>query len=362
MMNTTVAPVPMRASIETVPQHWRQLAAYLANHGMQLDLAQPPSQFASGFANLNYLIRIDGEPAVLRRPPRGPWPPGAYDMGREFRILSRLWQQFPLAPRGLHLCEDTRIIGAPFQIIEYRQGISLRDSLPPELGGDPAIARRLGDTLVDLLAQLHRVDPAQVGLDTLGKPAGFLQRAAEGWIKRASMAVEGWASDSTRQLIVELAHWLRVHQIDGGEAVLLHNDFKLDNVLIDPQSLQPLAVLDWDQGTRGDGLFDLAILLSYWTERDDPPAMHEMAQMPTAQPGFPTREQAAARYARALGRDLSDFRFHRVLAQLRTAVIFQQLHVRWRLGETRDPRYARFGELGEGLLEFAREISLGRVF
>jgi aminoglycoside phosphotransferase (APT) family kinase protein len=109
-------------------------------------------------------------------------------------------------------------------------------------------------------------------------------------------------------------------------------------------------------------LFDLAILLSYWTERDDPPAMHQMAQMPTAQPGFATREEAAARYALALGRDLSGFRFHRVLAQLRTAVIFQQLHTRWRHGETRDQRYAEFGELGEGLLEFAREISLGRVF
>jgi aminoglycoside phosphotransferase (APT) family kinase protein len=362
MMNTIAAPEPMRGRIETVPQHWRRLAAYLADHGMRLDLEQPPEQFASGFANLNYLIRIDGTQAVLRRPPRGPWPPGAYDMAREFRILSRLWQAFPLAPRGLHLCEDSRIIGAPFQIIEYRQGISLRDSLPPTLAADPAIARQLGETLIDLLADLHRVDPASVGLEELGKPSGFLQRAAEGWIKRASIAVEGWATNHTRQLINELAHWLRENQGEGNGAVLLHNDFKLDNVLIDPQSLQPLAVLDWDQGTRGDGLFDLAILLSYWTERDDPPAMHQMAQMPTAQPGFATRKEAAARYALALGRDLSGFRFHRVLAQLRTAVIFQQLHTRWRHGETRDQRYAEFGELGEGLLEFAREISLGRMF
>ncbi|MBB6095393.1 aminoglycoside phosphotransferase (APT) family kinase protein [Povalibacter uvarum] len=361
-MTTIAAPQPMRHRIETVPQHWRQLEEYLASRGMQLRLDTDPQQFAGGFANLNYLIHIDGKPAVLRRPPRGPWPPGAYDMGREFRILSRLWERFPLAPRGLHLCEDARVIGVPFQIVEYRAGISVRDSLPEPFCRDAAVAQRLGETLVDLLAELHRVDVAAIGLENLGKPNGFLVRAAEGWIKRASLAVEGWASAGTQQLIIELAHWLREHQIESHGAVLLHNDFKLDNVLLDPQSLRPLAVLDWDQGTRGDGLYDLAILLSYWTERNDPPAMHQMAQMPTAQPGFPSREQAALRYARALGRDLSDFRFHRVLAQLRTAVIFQQLHARWRSGETQDPRYAAFAELGEGLLEFAVSIARGQVF
>lgn len=139
---------------------------------------------------------------------------------------------------------------------------------------------------------------------------------------------------------MELAHWLRENQAGEERAVLLHNDFKLDNVLIDAATLAPLAVLD----------------------PGDPPAMHRMAQMPTAQPGFPTREQAALRYAQALGRDLSGFRFHRVLAQMRTAVIFQQLHTRWRRGETHDPRYAGFGELGEGLLCVARSIAAGEMF
>ncbi len=362
MMTTVAAPQPMRHRIETVPQHWRELAAYLAAQGMKLDLETQPQQFAGGFANLNYLIHIDGKPAVLRRPPRGPWPPGAYDMGREFRILSRLWEQFPLAPRGLHLCEDTRVIGVPFQIVEYRAGISVRESLPEPFCQDAVVAKNLGETLIDLLAQLHGVDPASVGLETLGKPAGFLKRAAEGWIKRASLAIEGWGTERAQQLIIELAHWLRAHQTENRGAVLLHNDFKLDNVLLDPQSLQPVAVLDWDQGTRGDGLYDLAILLSYWTERDDPEAMQQMAQMPTAQAGFPTREQAAQRYAQKVGRKLDDFRFHRVLAQVRTAVIFQQLHARYRSGETRDPRYGTFGELGEGLLAFALDIARERVF
>jgi aminoglycoside phosphotransferase (APT) family kinase protein len=352
----------MRAEIETVPQYWPRLAEYLAGLDMQLDLDSPPQQFAGGFANLNYLIKLDGQPAVLRRPPKGPLPAGAYDMAREFQILSRLWQKFPLAPRGLHLCEDARVIGAPFQIVEYRTGVSLRDSLPASLAGDVKVGAALGNTLVDILIELHRVEPASVGLETLGKPSGFLQRATEGWIKRASVAVDGWGTPTTLQLIIELAHWLREHCVPDANQGLLHNDFKLDNVLLDPATLTPLAVLDWDQGTRGDGLFDLAVLLSYWTEPGDPEAMHQMAQMPTTGAGFPSRRQVAERYASALGRDLAAFRFHRVLAQMRTAVIFQQLHVRWRRGETRDSRYERFGEIGEGLLLFARSIACGEVF
>jgi aminoglycoside phosphotransferase (APT) family kinase protein len=352
---------PLRTVYETVPQHWQQLAAYLAAHGMQLQTDPPPRQFAGGFANLNYLIQVDGKDAVLRRPPRGPLPAGAYDMEREFRILSRLWQKFPLAPRGLHLCQDAGIIGAQFQIVEFRPGISLRE-LPESVRGDTQLGEVLGQTMIDVLIELHRVDPSQVGLDSLGKPQGFLRRCIDGWVQRATVAVEGWGSPQTLQLIVELAQWLRERQVEDGATTLLHNDFKLDNLLLDPLTFTPLAVLDWDQGTRGDGLLDLAILLSYWTEHGDPPAMHRMGQMPTSQPGFPTRQQVAERYAIALGRSLEHFQFYRVLAQLRTAVVFQQLHARWRRGETRDHRYASFGQLAEGLLEFARAIARSEVF
>lgn len=351
-----------RSHAETVPQDWARLQGYLAEQGLQLSIEPKPRQFAGGFANLNYLVIIDGGEAVLRRPPMGPLPPGAYDMGRESKILSRLHEQFPLAPRALHLCLDESVLGAPFQLTEYRRGASFRDSLPAPLAGDAAVGARLGNTLIEVLAQLHRVDPDAVGLGDLGKPQGFLARAVEGWIKRANLAVEGWATPRTRALIDELSGWLRTHQVIDGPAALLHNDFKLDNLLLDPQTLRPVGVLDWDQGTRGDGLFDLATLLSYWTEAGDPEAMQRMQQMPTAQPGFPTREQAALAYAQATGRDLSNFRFYRVLAQFKTAVIFQQLHARWVSGATKEARYATLGALSEGLLEFALEIALAKRF
>ncbi|MDB5969981.1 MAG: aminoglycoside phosphotransferase [Hydrocarboniphaga sp.] len=352
----------LRSQAETVQQDWARLAEYLDALGMSLDRRQEPRQFAGGFANLNFLVRIDDAEAVLRRPPLGILPPGAYDMGRESKILSRLWERFPLAPRSLHLCMDAAVIGAPFQITEFRNGLSIRDHLPLQYDGSAEVGCRLGATMIEVLSRLHRLDPAAVGLDQLGRPSGFLGRAVEGWIKRATQAVAGWASPRMLTLIVELSGWMRANGVPDGPSVLLHNDFKLDNLLLDPHTLEPVALIDWDQGTRGDGLFDLATLLSYWSEAGDPEAMQQLQQMPTAQPGFPTRLEAAQAYAAATGRDLSDFRFFRVLAQFKTAVIFLQLHARWRSGDTKERRYASFGQLGESLLAFAQDIAADRVF
>jgi aminoglycoside phosphotransferase (APT) family kinase protein len=157
----------------TIPQDWASLAHYLARRGIVLGPA-PPRQFAGGYGNLNYLIEIDGERAVLRRPPGGPLPYGANDMAREYRILSSLWREYPLAPRAMFFCDEASVLGAPFQIIEYRSGMVIRDTLPPGLAGRPEAGMLLSRQLVESLAALHAVDPAQVGLETLGRPSGFL--------------------------------------------------------------------------------------------------------------------------------------------------------------------------------------------
>jgi len=344
-----------KPAAESVPQDWLRLARYLADHGMTLDASLQPRLFAGGFANLNYLVLIDGREAVLRRPPMGPLPPGAYDMGREHRILSRLHEQFPLAPRGLHHCDDAEVLGAPFQLTEFRRGISVRDELPPDWAAQVDIGARLSKLLIQTLAELHRVDPATVGLDTLGKPQGFLARAMDGWRKRAALSFA--ISPAQLPLLDATGQWLATHLVPDRSVNLLHNDFKLDNLLLSADSARPVALLDWDQGTRGDGLFDLATLLSYWTQANDPPELQAMRQMPTTRPGFPRRSEVIEAYAQTSGRDLSEFRFHLSLANLKTAVIFQQLYQRYHTGETRDTRYAGFEAVAAALLQRAHDVA-----
>jgi aminoglycoside phosphotransferase (APT) family kinase protein len=342
---------------QSVPLDWAALRRYLNDHGMRLD-GEPPRQFAGGLANLNYLIHLDGSPAVLRRPPMGELPAGAYDMAREFRILSRLPDALPFVPRGLFLGTDPSVIGTQFQIIEYRPGLVIREHIPVGLAGRPEVGPRLSQVLLETLAAIHGVDTVAVGLEELGRPVGFLGRTVNGWRKRGTAAQE----PGTETLHADLGRWLEEHQVPDGAPALLHNDFKLNNMILDPRDLSPVAVVDWDQGTRGDPLFDFATLLSYWVEVDDPPALHDMEQMPADEGGFWPREQAVASYAALSGRDMSDFLFHRVLAMYKLGVIFLQLGLRWRSGTTTDPRYAGLTAIGTGIVEFAHEIARGRAF
>ncbi len=351
-------PATLRRPEDAVPQNWPRLAAYLAGHGHGLDLDDPPRQFAGGFGNLNYLIRLDGDWAVLRRPPPGPLPPGANDMARENRVIGGLSPILPLVPKNLHFCADETVLGRPFLIMDYRPGVVIRGAIPPRYAAVDGLGGRITDMLVDFLAALHAVDPAAAGLADLGRPEGFLDRAVAGWTKRAKVATD----NDPPAVVGDIAAWLGGQRVVPQPPTLLHNDFKLDNMILDADTLDPVAVVDWDMGSRGDPLFDFATLLSYWVEADDPPAMHAINQMVTASPGFPRRAAVAETYARRTGRDLSDFRYYRVLAGFKLGVVFLQLHARFRRGETDDPRFADFGPTGEGLLVFAHDIAQGRVF
>jgi aminoglycoside phosphotransferase (APT) family kinase protein len=295
---------------------------------------------------------------VLRRPPPGELPAGSHDMAREHRILSRLADALPFVPRSLHLCAEKNVIGVPFQILEYRTGLVIRSTLPPSLVGRPEVGPRLAHVLLETLSALHAVDPASVRLGDLGRPEGFLERAVAGWRKRGA-AVQYAANEKS---LAELGAWLETHRVPEGPPSLLHNDFKLDNMILDPRDLHAVGVVDWDQGTRGDPLFDFATLLSYWAEPDDPPAMHEMAQMPSVAAGFPPRREAVRAYAAMTGRDMSNFKFHRMLALFKLGIIFLQLGHRYRIGQTTDPRYANLSNIGTGLLEFAQEVKADRIF
>ncbi|WP_428485153.1 phosphotransferase family protein [Rhodopila sp.] len=348
----------LRSAMDSVPLDWEAVRRHLAIQGRRLDADPPPRQFAGGLANLNYLIHLDGQAAVLRRPPMGELPPGAYDMAREFHILSRLPDALPFIARGLYLCDDPDVIGQRFQIIEYRPGLVIREHLPSNLAHRPEIGVRLSQVLLETIAAIHAVDAKAVGLDDLGRPEGFLARGVAGWRKRGLAAKE----DGSDSLHHDIGQWLERHIVPDGPPGLLHNDFKLNNIILDPGDLSPRAVVDWDQGTRGDPLFDFATLLSYWIHRDDPWAMHDMEQMPAVEACLCSRQDAVAAYARLSGRDMSNFLFHRVLAMYKLAVIFLQLGLRHRTGATQEPRYAPLTGIGTGILEFTHEIAQGRAF
>jgi aminoglycoside phosphotransferase (APT) family kinase protein len=325
-----------------------RLARHLADNGLEYDAREPIRQFAGGLANRNYLIRLSGRPAVFRRPPDGDLPPGAHDMAREHLILSHIAPVFAPAPASIHFCADTTVLGAPFQILEYRSGPVLRgNGVPPGLEREGAALSR---TLTELLAQVHRIDVDQCGLGQFGRPLGFIERAIAGWRKRGSIVAAGTPDEA---IISSICVWLEQKPIAARTPTLLHLDLKFDNVVLDPESLAPRAVLDWDMGTRGDPLFDLATMLSYWAEPGEEEVFAGIDQAMTCHPGFWRRSEVAAAYAASTGRSIDDLPTLRVLALLRLGVVFLQLHAQWTSGAVKSARYAKFAEQGRKLLIYA---------
>ena len=347
-----------RAPGDSTPVDQVRLGGYLAGVGLSLDETEPIRQFGTGLANINYRLTAGGRRLVLRRPPDGDLPPGAHDMAREHRILSRLWQALPLAPECVHLCEDKSVIGVPFQLIEYRPGLVIKGDDSSHFTGRPDAAAKTGHMLVETLVAIHRVKVASVGLEDLGKPEGFVARGIRGWRGRAERLAPAGA---TGRLCREIGDWLGTQSVCERPPVLLHSDFKLDNLIVDPETLSPRAIVDWDMGTRGDPLFDLATMLSYWVEPGDPPCMHDMKQMPTAAVGFQSRAEIAAAYACLTGTDISDFPVFRVLAMYKLAVVLLQLHALWQRGAAKGDDYAHFDNIATGLLEFTHDVMLGRA-
>ncbi len=344
------------------PENWSNLQDYLEGIGHEFTPDPPPRQFVGGFGNLNFLICLNGEHWVLRRPPHGPLPPGANDMVREFRVTSRLWKRFALAPKGLLLCEESEVLGAPFLIMQYRPGAVIQMEIPESLHSK---TRRLSEMIIDVLVEFQAVDPASVGLDTLGHPEGFLKRALAGWVKRFKVAARDvYRERDCPSSAAAIIKWLEDQPVPHQDHTLLHNDFKLNNIVLDRGQLtQPTALLDWDMCTRGDPLFDFATLLSYWVEPEDPPALNKVGQMPTASsPGWMTRQEVTEYYAMVSGRDLSDIHYYRVLTAFKHCIIFMQIYARFCRGTTTDPRIAELGPELDSLFEFTHDIVQQRYF
>jgi len=331
----------------------RRLEPWLREH---LDGASGPlsvRQFGGGHANLTYLLAFGAREYVLRRPPLGPVAPSAHDMVREHRVLSRLWRRFPLAPRSYLLCQDPAILGVDFHVLERKEGFVIRTgNADAVLDGKPELCGRIGDMIVDVLADLHNVRPGDVELDDLGRPDGFAARQADGWVKRWHAALDENAPDAS-----DVIGWFMRDIPQSPQVSLIHNDFKLDNVMVawdDPA--RAVAVLDWDMCTRGDPLMDLGTLLNYWADADDPESWRAAAFMPTDRPGFPTRAGIARRYGERTGFDMSRLAWYQVFGAFKIAVILQQIYIRYLRGQTRDERFAVMGERVTALIDKARQM------
>jgi aminoglycoside phosphotransferase (APT) family kinase protein len=332
------------------------LGAFLRDRGLAGGGEPEVRQFPGGYSNLTYLVQLGGRELVLRRPPFGANIRGGHDMGREFRILRALEGIYPRAPRALAFCDDESVLGAPFYVMERVPGVILRAAPPPGAQPDAATVRRVGEAAVDTLADLHALDYRAAGLGELGKPEGYTARQVAGWTKRYYAARTDDCPD-----LAPLADWLAAGAPAAGDAALIHNDFKHDNLVLDPADLaRVVAVLDWEMATLGDPLTDLGTALAYWMEPGDPEALRRMGV--SSWPGSPSRQEVVERYAVRSGRNVGDMVFFYAYGLFKNAVIAQQIYARYRQGHTRDERFARIVDVvGHYAAVAERAIALGRV-
>jgi aminoglycoside phosphotransferase (APT) family kinase protein len=293
-------------------------------------------QYPSGHSNLTYSVQLGPREMVLRRPPFGSKVKSAHDMGREYRVLSKLHDHYVPAPRVLLFCDDLSVLGAPFYLMEPIHGVILRRDVPRNLDFSPEVARRVSESFLDNLALLHSLDYNAVGLADLGKPEGYLERQVRGWIER-------YHGSKTHDLpeVETISTWIQQHMPASSAGALIHNDYKYDNVVLDPSDLTKIiGVFDWEMCTIGDPLTDLGSALAYWVDASDPAEILETRWGPTTSSGSLTRTELVQRYAQKTGRDVSEMAFYLVFARFKIAVIVQQIYYRYHQGLTHDERFA----------------------
>ena len=353
------------------------LAAYLKS-AMQ-DVAGPISikQFPGGSSNLTYLITIGDAEYVLRRPPFGNTVKSAHDMGREFKVLSKLSAVYLPAPKPLLFCEDESVIGSEFYLMERRKGMIIRGQLAdsalggpngglgsqgdvgsphvgkgstseinhassaPDLNSSQSYREDVCRAFIRNLANLHELDYEAAGLGDLGKPEGYPRRQVGGWTKRYFAA----KTDDHAELESAI-EWLNSNIPPESGASLVHNDYKFDNVMLDPRDLTRItAVLDWEMVTVGDPLMDLGTTLGYWMSPDAGEEMMNMPFNPHVLMANISRRQLADMYAEFSGRDVSEILYYYVFGTFKIAVICQQIYARFVKGLTKDARFAGFASI-----------------
>ena len=342
-----VAPVRAGEELDTA-----SLSEYLRGKIEGADSGIRIQQFPSGHSNLTYLLAAGAHEYVLSRGPLGPVAPKAHDMAREYQVLRAVHPHFSEAPNALHLCDDPAVIGAVFYIMERRRGIILRDRIPQQMKRLPDHPRLVSEAFIDGLVRLHAIDLPSSGLLALGKPQGFLERQVRGWGDR-------WQRSKTEDLpeMEFVIRWLDETLPSSPPATLVHNDYKLDNVMLATELPNRIeAVLDWEMATIGDPLADVGLTLCYWSWAAAPELGSYGVKALTAKPGWYSRDQFITRYAQRTGRDLTRIAYYEVLGIFKLAVILQQIYYRFHRGQTSDARFRDFDSRVKELVKLAASL------
>lgn len=321
------------------------VASWLQAHGEERfrdDLVGTPEvrQFSGGASNLTYLLRYPVRDVILRRAPRGTKARGAHDMRREYRIQRSLAPAFPYVPAMIGFCADEAVIGAEFYVMERIDGVVARGDLAAD-ALTAQQARRLCLGMVDVLVELHSVDPDAAALGELGKGPGYVRRQVEGWSTRYRDARTPDAPDFERAMA-----WFATEQPDDVAHCVIHNDFKMDNLVLDrADPARVVGVLDWEMATVGDPLMDLGGGLAFWIQADDEASFQQFRRVPTHLPGMLTRWQFVERYCELRGLRMTPerWRFYEVFGLFRLAVISQQIYYRYFHQQTSNELFANFG-------------------
>ena len=331
----------------------RPLEAFLDEHGLG-EGALEAEPIGEGHSNVTFEIRRGGQAWVLRRPPRGPLPPSAHDVLREYRLLAALEGAAVRTPRPLVACADEHVIGAPFYVMELIAGDVITSALPPALGV-PQQRRRVAEELIDALVELHALDWRACGLDGFGKPSGYLERQ----LRRFGGL---WEHNRTRELelVERIGRWLAEHLPSSPPATIVHGDYRLGNTIFAPGAPARLAaIFDWELAAIGDPLADVGYLTATWAERGDPPAAVLDLSPVTREQGFPARAELIARYEERSGRSVRDVRWYQTLALWKAAVFMEGNYKRSLAGATDDPFLERFDRGVPELAERAWTIASG---
>lgn len=295
-------------------------------------------QYRGGASNLTYLLGYPNGSLILRRPPTGAKARGAHDMVREYTVQHQLKPVYPYVPAMMGLCTDENVIGSQFYVMERVPGVVPRSDLPSGYSLSKLDAGELASAFVDRLVDLHRVDPDKAGLSELGRGDGYVARQVHGWTDRYRDAMTPGAPDFDA-----VTSWLDRFQPEDVGRCVIHNDYRMDNFVLDEDLTRIRAVLDWEMATVGDPLMDLACALAYWVQSDDPPGLLAMRKQPTHLPGMPTRDDVFEYYCVRTGYSTSSWPFYNVFGVFRLAVILQQIYYRYHLGQTTNPDFAGFG-------------------